>query len=194
MKVLRTMALLFIFTINSTLLWAVADVGTKAYNFKLESVDGDTMALSDYRGKIVLVDFWATWCPPCRYEIPRLVELKKKFKKEPFEIIGVNLDISPKNAKYLKSFMKKYSINYPVLYDNGRMGAIFGIRSIPQTFIIDENGVIVKKYIGFYPGMEKEIEKVIEENINRLKKSLAEEKKNESEEKDDAGVEEKSKR
>ncbi len=122
----------------------------KAPNFSLKSVDGKTVNLSDYTGKIVIIDFWATWCPPCRKGIPDLVSIQKEFKKD-VVIIGISLD-DPQTVKEVPGFVKEYGVNYPVVYgDEKVVNAFGGIRSIPTAFIIDKKGNIVDKHIGLVP-------------------------------------------
>ncbi len=121
--------------------------GDKAPNFSLKSVKGKTVKLSDYKGKIVIVDFWATWCPPCRKGIPDLVSIQKKFKKD-VVIIGISLD-AEKTIKDVPAFVKNYKINYPILYGDEKVVVDYGgIQSIPTAFVIDRKGNIVDSHIG----------------------------------------------
>jgi len=114
--------------------------------FTLKLTDGKDIKLSDHKGKIVIIDFWATWCPPCRRGIPDLVEIQKKYQKEVL-IIGISLDNETKPD--VIPFMKQYRINYPVAYGNMEVVTAFGnIQAIPTSFIIDQAGKIVDKHIG----------------------------------------------
>ncbi len=112
----------------------------------------DLLKLSDYRGKVVVLDFWATWCPPCRKGIPDLIELKKKYANKNFEVIGISLDkISRggKTAKDVVPFIKEYGINYPIVWgDMNTIQTFGGVRAIPTTFFIDKNGKIRDKIEG----------------------------------------------
>ena len=118
----------------------------KAPNFILTDTNGKQVKLSDYKGKIVILDFWATWCPPCRRGIPDLIDLQKQYKKN-LAVIGISLDIDSK--KEVVPFIKEYGINYKVVYGNNEVVQKYGnIQSIPTTFIIDQNGNIVTSYIG----------------------------------------------
>jgi thiol-disulfide isomerase/thioredoxin len=120
--------------------------GDRAPNFTLKNVDGKDVSLSDFKGKIVLVDFWATWCPPCRKGIPDLVELQNQYQGE-FVVIGISLDRETVND--VVPFVKDYKINYPVVYGNEDVSNKFGgIRAIPTSFIIDKDGNIVDKHVG----------------------------------------------
>ena len=94
------------------------------------------------------MDFWATWCPPCRAEIPHFVELYSEYKEKGLEIIGVALDRS--GAKAIEPFKKANNINYTLLIGNDTVSDLYGgIMSIPTTFVIDKNGIIRKRYIGY---------------------------------------------
>ncbi len=125
---------------------------------------GKTLTLSDLKGKVVLLDFWATWCPPCRKGIPDLIELKKKYSKD-LEVVGISVDEMSRNTKSrVVPFIKEYGINYPVVYANMSVIQNFGgIRSIPTTFLVDKDGNVVAKYEGLLPKdvLEKEVEKAI---------------------------------
>jgi cytochrome c biogenesis protein CcmG/thiol:disulfide interchange protein DsbE len=127
--------------------------GKLAPAFELNTTDNKKLKLTDYRGKVVLVDFWATWCPPCRRGIPDLVSLKNEFKNKGLEIIGVSLD-QDNTIDAVKPFIKDYKINYPVVYGNMDVVAAYGnIESIPTSFIIDKEGKIAARYVGL---VEKE--------------------------------------
>ncbi len=124
--------------------------GDKAPNFSLKSVDGKTVKLSDYKGKIVIIDFWATWCPPCRRGVPDLISIQKEFKKD-VVVIGISLD-REKTIKDVPGFIKDYGINYPVVYGDDKVTIDYGgIRSIPTSFVIDRKGNVVDSHIGLVP-------------------------------------------
>jgi len=128
--------------------------------------NSELLKLSDLKGKVVLVDFWATWCAPCREAIPDLVELKNEFKNKNFEIIGVSVDALTQNGKTatdVQPFMKNYKINYPIVRaDESVIYAFGGIKSIPTTFLINKSGKVVAKYETF---VAKE---TLFENINKI--------------------------
>ncbi len=116
--------------------------------WELKDVEGKVVKLSDFKGRVVILDFWATWCPPCRAEIPGFVALQKQYGEKGLTIIGVSLD--EKGPKVVKPFMKKYSINYPIVMgDTKTQNAYGGIEGIPTTFVIDGDGMIVSKHVGF---------------------------------------------
>ncbi|MEO8399330.1 MAG: TlpA disulfide reductase family protein [Ignavibacteriaceae bacterium] len=117
-----------------------------ASNFSLQSIDGKEISMEDYEGKIIILDFWATWCGPCRKGIPDLVELQKKYKDD-LVIIGISLDSDTRND--VIPFTKEYKINYPVVYGNEEIVNDYGgINAIPTTFVLDTERKIVAKYIG----------------------------------------------
>ena len=118
-----------------------------APDFILPTTDGKTVKLSDLKGKVVIVDFWATWCGPCRRGIPDLIELKKKYGSKGFEIVGVSVDTDTKDE--VVPFMKAQKINYPIVYGNMNVYQQYGgIRAIPTSFVIDKQGKIVASYEG----------------------------------------------
>lgn len=120
---------------------------TTAPDFTLPTADGKTLTLSKYKGKAVIIDFWATWCPPCRKGIPDLIELQKKYGSKGLQVIGVSVDQDTK--KDVVPFIKDKGINYPVVYaDNNIIMKYGGIRAIPTSFIIDKQGRIVASYEG----------------------------------------------
>lgn len=122
----------------------------KAPDFTLVNIEGKNVSLSDYKGKVVIIDFWATWCAPCRKGIPDLIELQKKYKKK-VAVIGISLDGANTKAG-VPDFVNKMGINYPVVYFNDKVLSDYGgINAIPTTFIIDKKGNIVKKLVGLYP-------------------------------------------
>ena len=138
-----------------------------APEFVLPTIGGKELKLSTYKGKIVILDFWATWCPPCRKGIPDLIELKKEYGEKGLEVIGVSVDGITKDGSTvndIKPFIKEYKINYPiVLGDQQIIYKYGGIQGIPTTFVIDKNGKIAARYGQLVPKQTyvKEIEKIL---------------------------------
>ncbi|MBU4376117.1 MAG: TlpA family protein disulfide reductase [Candidatus Omnitrophica bacterium] len=131
----------------------------KAPNFSLPDIKGKTVRLSDYNNKVVLLNFFATWCPPCREEIPDFIDMVNTKDSEKFIIIGISMEQG--DDATVKRFAAERRINYPVLIDDGLVSKAYGpIYSIPTTFIIDKKGNITQKIIG--SRTKKEFEKIIE--------------------------------
>jgi cytochrome c biogenesis protein CcmG/thiol:disulfide interchange protein DsbE len=120
--------------------------GREAPSFDLPSVPGGTtVSLSAHRGKVVLVNFWATWCPPCRQEVPEFVKVQQELRPKGFEILGLSLDDGPQPVI---KFMKDQGINYSVAMGQEMTGAYGGVQSIPASFLIDRQGKVVKHFEG----------------------------------------------
>lgn len=121
-----------------------------APDFILSDSEGNTLRLSDFRGKVVLLNFWATWCGPCRREIPGFVELYKKYNDKGFEIIGVSVD--QQGWDVITPFVDNYEISYPVVLFNRQVIMNYGgIQTIPTTFFINKEGEVVERIIGLRP-------------------------------------------
>ncbi|MHB1405260.1 MAG: peroxiredoxin family protein [Desulfitobacteriaceae bacterium] len=132
--------------------------GNLAPDFELGSVDGKAIKLSSLRGKKVIVNFWATWCPPCRLEMPEMEKFYTKNKNEEIEILAVNLTKAEKNRADVPVFIEAYGITFPVLLDeNSDVARLYNVSSIPASFILDTQGVIREKIVGpmTYDSMEK---------------------------------------
>ncbi len=127
----------------------VASSGLKsAPAFELMGTDGKNIKLADYKGKVVIVDFWDTWCPPCRMEIPNFIELQNQYKSKGFKMVGVVLGREGKDK--VLDFIKNNQINYVNAYANEAFLNAYGpIEGIPTTFVIDQQGRIYKSYTGY---------------------------------------------
>lgn len=137
----------------------------KAYDFRLKDLSGKMVRLSDHKNKVVVVNFWATWCPPCRSEMPSIQAFYNKFKNQGVALLAINLD--GKNAGFVKSFMDKNKYSFPVLLDdNGKTANSYGVRGIPATFVIDRTGRIVDRHIGSFNWMENAFTKKIKALCN----------------------------
>jgi len=136
---------------------------TQAPNFTLESLDGKNMSLSDLRGKAVLLNFWATWCGPCKIETPWLVELQKQYGSQGLQVVGIAMDDSGKDD--IEKFAKDMGVNYPVLLGKEAVGDAYGgVPALPESFFIGRNGKIVERIIGLKG--RGEIEDAIKKALN----------------------------
>jgi thiol-disulfide isomerase/thioredoxin len=137
------------------------NVGDVAPDFTLPKLDGGTMSLHDTRGKVVLIDFWATWCGPCKAAIPHVQKLYEKHKSKGFVVLGV--DVWEREGKdVVKKFRDDYGLTYDILLDtDGTVPDLYQVRGIPSAWLLDRNGIIVWSKLGFGPGGEVELEKQI---------------------------------
>lgn len=121
--------------------------GIPAPDFTFPGLDGKNTSLSDYKGKVVLVNIWATWCPPCVYEMPSMQKLYNEFNGKNFEILAVSIDAAGVDA--VAPFMKKHKLSFPALMDpKGTIKSMYRVTGIPESFIIDKQGILVGKIIG----------------------------------------------
>jgi peroxiredoxin len=134
-----------------------------APDFSLESLDGKTMKLSDLRGKAVLLNFWATWCGPCKIEMPWFVELQNQYAAQGLQIVGVAMDDASKED--IRKFAKDMGVNYPILIGKESVGDQYGgVPALPESFLIGRDGKIVDKIIGLRG--KAEIEDAIKKALN----------------------------
>ncbi|HVP51636.1 MAG TPA: TlpA disulfide reductase family protein [Terriglobales bacterium] len=121
--------------------------GSVAPDFALKGLDGKQVRLSDYRGKAVLLNFWATWCAPCKIEMPWFVDLQKQYASQGLQVIGVAMDDSGEET--IAKFAKEMGVNYPVLVGKEAVGDAYGgVEFLPTTFIIDRQGKVVDRVFG----------------------------------------------
>lgn len=169
-------AALFFFIINNVN--GESEEGPYPPNYNLAS-SSKMLSLSDLKGKVVILDFWATWCPPCRKGIPELIELKKEFNNQGLEVVGITLDALTRGGATkndVKPFMKDQGINYPIIWaDENIIQQYGGIQSIPTSFVIDKEGYIVSYYQGLISKEQyiNDIKKVLDKNYKSDKKYIA---------------------
>src|SRR2546422_9781761 len=135
---------------------------TPATDWKLADLNGKIVNFSDFRDHVLVLDFWATWCPPCRVEIPHFVELQKQYGGKGLAAIGVSLD--EQGPEVVKQFAKRFGVNYSIVIGNAKVAEAYGgIDGIPTTFVIDRQGRIVGRHIGYNDKetFEKEIQSLL---------------------------------
>src|SRR5438094_8956212 len=137
--------------------------GQVAPDFTLESLDGKPVSLSDFRGKAVLVNFWATWCQPCKIEMPWFEEMQQQYGPNGFQVLGIAMDDASKED--IAKFAKEMGVNYPILIGKEAVGDAYGgVSFMPQTFFIGRDGKVVDKILGLKG--KGEIEDAIKKALN----------------------------
>jgi peroxiredoxin len=121
--------------------------GNQARDFTLESLDGSQVSLADYRGQVVLINFWATWCAPCRAEIPDLQEAYEARQSDGFVVLGVNVEES---RSAVEPFVTEFDMTYPVLFDEtGDILKLYRAIGLPMSLLVDQDGVIRARHVGY---------------------------------------------
>jgi len=136
--------------------------GSVAPDFELKSLDGAQVRLSDFRGKAVLLNFWATWCAPCKIEMPWFVDLQKQYASQGLQVIGVAMDDSGEDT--IAKFARQMGVNYPVLIGKEAVGDAYGgVEFLPTTFFIDRQGKVVDRVFGLvsHSDIEDDVKKAL---------------------------------
>jgi len=129
--------------------------------FSLTDLSGRTVSLSDYRGKVVVLDFWATWCDPCKREIPHFIEMQDKYASQGLQVLGVSMD---DDEPPVREFQQQFKMNYPVAMGSPKLADQYGgILGLPITFVIDRNGRITARHVGATDAsvIEAEVQKLL---------------------------------
>ncbi|MCL4782638.1 MAG: TlpA family protein disulfide reductase [Bryobacterales bacterium] len=138
----------------------------EAADFALEDANGQTLKLSDLRGKVVLLNFWATWCGPCKVEIPWFIEMEREFKDQGFAVVGVSMDED--GWKAVKPFMQDMKVNYRMVLGTEEMAQLYGgVEALPTSYVLDRNGKVASVHMGIVS------RKVFEEEIRALLEAKA---------------------
>lgn len=160
--------LVFFFILSVSFLGCETKADTKeveAPDFTLEDLSGKNISLSRYKGSVVVLDFWATWCQPCRMSIPELVKLQENYRDKGFVVLGISMDSVDTKNSYISDFCEKFKVNYPILrVDEKTIRKYFGNGelSIPTMFIVDRQGIVVDMYSGYSPGaLERSLKQIL---------------------------------
>lgn len=142
----------------------ISALAGQAPDFSLSGNDQQTIKLSDYRGKVVYLDFWASWCVPCRKSFPWMNEMKKRHSKKGLEIIAINLDSKPEKAAF---FLEKIPANFTIAFDpEGKTAKSYEVKGMPSSYFIDRKGVLRDSHIGFRSKDEAPMEQRLIELLN----------------------------
>ena len=132
-----------------------------APNFALKGMDGTNVRLSEARGQVVMINFWATWCGPCRQEMPVLNDLYKRYRSAGFLLLGINTERKPEEARAMAT---KLGIEFPILFDTDKTASrAYEVAAMPYTVLVDRSGKIRYRHRGYVPGTEREYETQIRE-------------------------------
>ncbi len=146
--------------------WEIEEIiGKDAPQFTLSDIKGNKISLSSFKGKVILLNFWATWCPSCKNEMPSLTSLYKKYREKGIVVVAISMD---KSKRDVQNFLSKSPIVFPVLLDSDlSISHKYKVFAFPTTFLIDREGVLREKYIGEEDWMDPEIIKPIEKYLKQ---------------------------
>jgi thiol-disulfide isomerase/thioredoxin len=153
---MKTKFILILLLLFSTVLFA-----KKAPDFTFKDLDGKKVSLSNFKGKVIIINFWATWCGPCIYEMPALEKLFKKYKKDGFQVIGLTIQ---SNNNQIPQKISQTGVTYPILLDaEDAIGSYGPFNAIPQSYLINKEGEIVKEFVGVrsFTQFEEEVKKLL---------------------------------
>jgi len=144
---------------------AMPAIGTVAPDFTLRSDSGINVKLSERRGQVVMINFWATWCGPCRQEMPELERLYQKYRKAGFVILGVSVDDKPESAR---AMARKLNVSFPILFDNRKQASSrYDVDAMPSTLLVDRNGKVRYLHRGYRSGVEVQYEEKLKELLRQ---------------------------
>ncbi len=130
--------------------------------FVLPTINNAKMSLSEYRGRVVMVEFFASWCPPCQMVAPEIKGIYEKYKDKGFVVLAVSIDEGPNALPAVSHFIKDYGIPYPVLLDDGTVSRKYQVISIPTSFLVDKQGKLRNKHIGLLPDFANTLSREID--------------------------------
>lgn len=167
---LKITLLIFIFsflsctrTDDAGIKYAPSQIDRSAPEFKLSTITGKQVTLSYYKGRVVLIQFWATWCPTCRTTIIELGPIYEKYKDKGFDILAISIDTGQDVKNKLSAFAEQHGMTYQVLIGDRKVASRYGVHAIPTSFLIDKEGKIKGYYLGFQPDFSSELRRKIGE-------------------------------
>jgi peroxiredoxin len=157
--------LLFLIFIVTPVMAAMPSIGSPAPDFTLRSNSGINLKLSEHRGEVIMINFWATWCGPCRQEMPELDRLYQKYRKTGFLLLGVSVDDKPEAARAMAQQLK---VSFPVLFDDRKQASrLYDVDAMPSTLLVDRHGVVRFVHRGYRAGVEKQYEEKLRELLRQ---------------------------
>lgn len=154
-----SLALIALCLILSSWVTSARELSGPAPDFTLINRDGETVQLADLKGKVVMINFWASWCGPCRQEMPFLDEMYKDFHRAGFVLLGVNLD---QNTAAAEKFLADVPVTFPVLMDpKGDVAKLYNNRAMPSSFFVDREGQLAYLHMGYRPGEEEKYRQTV---------------------------------
>jgi len=139
--------------------------GSTAPDFTLQDLDGRSVTLGELRGQVVLIDFWATWCTPCKHEMPHLQDMYERYRDRGFTVLAVDVGESANQAR---PFIEGEGYTFPVLLDSqSKVFRQYGVRALPTVFVVDTQGVIREVKVGYASGSERELARIVESLLPR---------------------------
>jgi peroxiredoxin len=161
MKKVLSLALFVAVLTLPSLSQAVPQKGHQAPAIKVVTTSGQHVTFANYRGYVLVMEFFATWCEGCRDSIPHLIRLNEKYGKQGLQVLGLNPGVGGDTLQKVQKFIREEHVNYPVAFADDDMLIDYAVQPIPAIFIIDKKGVLVEKYVGFNPDIQESMEKTI---------------------------------
>lgn len=163
MKYISHLVVGFVLMVTASLPLQAAAIGQSAPDFALPNISGKNIRLKELRGQVVLINFWASWCGPCRQEMPLLDDMYKKYSKLGFVILGINVEQDSSKAK---TYLHDVPVTFPILYDTkNSLSKLYDVNAMPTTVIVDRNGNVRYLHQGYKPGYEETYKKEIKDLI-----------------------------
>ena len=161
LMIIPAIILTLVLILNSCLPETGAQIGNLAPGFQLQDLDGNTVSLGDLRGQPVMVNFWASWCGPCRAEMPHIQAVFEEWQDQGLVILAINIE---ETASLVRQFMQDNNFSFPVLLDtNGDVAGKYNVSGIPVTFFIDKDGIIQERKLGAFTSTEE-----IEDSLSKI--------------------------